>query len=234
MARESRQINLKSSKKTKVKRKKNCKSLDLNESSRNTKGLILRNIVKIFCNSLETEYNYFKAFKKELEKTGIIDLKLEIIKTQNKGGKSPFEAVKYAISNTKTNEKSWVVFDKDDFILQETIDLARENNISLAWSNPCFELWFLNHFNYRTTALTTRECLDNFKKKSLKEFSIDYKKNNENYYKLLRNKIEIGIRNSKRNHQEFKKIKEKIDNSNPCTTVYILCEELKSKIKLIK
>lgn len=63
---------------------------------------------------------------------------------------------------------------------------------------------------------------------------IEYKKNSEKYYGLLKSKIEIGIRNSKRNHQEFKKIEERVDNSNPCTTVYILCKELNDKIKLTK
>jgi hypothetical protein len=41
----------------------------------------------------------------------------------------------------------WSVFDIDDHPrIGEAKDMARDNNIRLAISNPCFELWLLLHF----------------------------------------------------------------------------------------
>jgi hypothetical protein len=41
----------------------------------------------------------------------------------------------------------WCVFDKDDHPrFGEALEMARDNNIRLAISNPCIELWLLLHF----------------------------------------------------------------------------------------
>ena len=42
--------------------------------------------------------------------------------------------------------KVWAVFDKDEHpLVKEALELARENKIEVAFSNPCFEIWPLLH-----------------------------------------------------------------------------------------
>lgn len=43
---------------------------------------------------------------------------------------------------------------KENF--KQAITEALENNVKVAFSNPCFELWIVLHFEYRDT-----ECLRN-------------------------------------------------------------------------
>ncbi|MEU9447574.1 RloB family protein [Streptomyces sp. NPDC048277] len=46
--------------------------------------------------------------------------------------------------------RAWCVLDVDDFAhLDEALRLARDEDIEIALSNPCFELWLLLHFGDR-------------------------------------------------------------------------------------
>lgn len=57
-------------------------------------------------------------------------------------------------------EKVCVVFDKDSFSKEQfntAIDMGINKGYIVAWSNECFELWFLEHFNYFCTDLPREE-----------------------------------------------------------------------------
>lgn len=170
MGRKSKNLKLKPENKESIKDNKLYEKINLEKSGRKSKELIIRNVIKIYFNSLETEYNYFKEIKDKLENFKIIDLKLEIEKAQSKGGKSPLELLEYSVLNKNEKEETWIVFDKDDFEIDSVITKANKCNIKPAFSNPCFELWFLNHFDYRETFLSTKECLKLTKEKFKKEF----------------------------------------------------------------
>jgi hypothetical protein len=43
-------------------------------------------------------------------------------------------------------DEVWCVIDVDEFDLSEAVRTARRSGISLAISNPCFEVWLLLHF----------------------------------------------------------------------------------------
>ncbi len=48
----------------------------------------------------------------------------------------------------------WCFFDHDEHpFIPEAINQAEDNEIHLAFSNPCFELWLLLHFQNQTAAL---------------------------------------------------------------------------------
>ncbi len=51
-------------------------------------------------------------------------------------------------------DEVWCVFDVDDFELTAAVPLAVGNDIRLAVSNPCFEVWLLLHFQACTAAMT--------------------------------------------------------------------------------
>jgi hypothetical protein len=55
-------------------------------------------------------------------------------------------------------DEVWCVFDVDEHpLLPEAKQQARDNDISLAISNPCFELWALLHFRDQTAAETRQK-----------------------------------------------------------------------------
>jgi len=95
-------------------------------------------------------------------------------------------------------EQIWVVFDKDDFPMQNfnrAFDLARAHPTILAcWSNECFELWYLLHFCYRDTGasrtdiwkLISRYLSDRYDKASVKVFE------------QLKPKLDDALRNAAR------------------------------------
>lgn len=62
-------------------------------------------------------------------------------------------------------EKKWIVIDRDEvrsissnssghpeenFV--SALDKAKKLNIEVAWSNPCFEIFIIEHYMYRDTA----------------------------------------------------------------------------------
>lgn len=48
----------------------------------------------------------------------------------------------------------WCVVDVDEFDLRPALRLATREKVSLAVSNPCFEVWLVLHFADHTKALT--------------------------------------------------------------------------------
>ncbi len=230
MGRESKNLKLKPENKESIRDNKLYEKINLEKSGRKSKELIIRNVIKIYFNSLETEYNYFKEIKDKLENFKIIDLKLEIEKAQSKGGKSPLELLEYSVLNKNEKEETWIVFDKDEFEIDNVLIKAKRYNINSAFSNPCFELWFLNHFDYRETFLSTKECLKLTKEKFKKELKKEYEKN-EKWFKILENKTEKAVRNSKRQHKEIEKNISSPNKQNPCTLIYILAEKLLKVLK---
>lgn len=54
----------------------------------------------------------------------------------------------------RPHNQIWCVFDRDEHPnFAQAIDLANRHGIKLAISNPCIELWFILHFENRTTYL---------------------------------------------------------------------------------
>lgn len=198
--------------------------------ARKSKNKPLKNRIKIFCNSLETEVNYFKSFKLEIEKAKISDLKIEVVPTQKEGGKDPLTAVKFANNNRGDADRVWVVFDKDHYKINEAIKLAEKNEIDVAWSNECFELWYILHFHNVVTFMDRTQCLNKIKNLFREKLKKEYEKNGINHYELLKKNINNAISFAKHQHQLVQLDKKTPDASNPCTTVYQLVEYLLERI----
>lgn len=109
--------------------------------ARRSKKLQIRNTFYILTNGKETEKNYFDLIKSN---KSIYDVK---IKYHNL---SSLQLVKYGLTIPNANQ-IWCVFDIDNTmeenILIPTINLAKKNNINIAFSNKAFEVWLLSHYN---------------------------------------------------------------------------------------
>jgi len=194
----------------------------------------------IICEGENTEPEYFKSFPVP---TNIVEIH---------GGKnSKNSLVDYAIG-LKNNKKYadreiWCVFDYDikpdeqatqinDF--NSSIKKAETNGLKVAWSNDCFELWFLLHDRYIDTCITRNEIYDILKKEwKLKSFDKEgksiafckklYEKHGGNQSKMQTFAIDYAkkLHNLHGKNQFFSK-------HCPCTTVYQLVEELNKYLKL--
>jgi hypothetical protein len=76
------------------------------------------------------------------------------IKVRNHG-RSPRQAIEYArkltAGNPRTFDEVWCVVDVDQFDIAEAAAAATRARVSLAVSNPCFELWLLLHHDSCTS-----------------------------------------------------------------------------------
>lgn len=77
--------------------------------------------------------------------------------------------------------------------LRAAMKLARQNNISVFLSNPCFEIWYLLHFRYSTKLYGSNEEVI----KELNSYISDYSKSKD-VYDLIENKIDQALLNTKR------------------------------------
>lgn len=77
--------------------------------------------------------------------------------------------------------------------LRAAMKLARQNNVSVFLSNPCFEIWYLLHFRYSTKLYGSNEEVI----KELDSYISDYSKSKD-VYDLIENKIDQALLNTKR------------------------------------
>lgn len=127
----------------------------------------------------------------------------------------------------------WVVFDKDsnsDSQFNSAIEQAHSKGFRTGWSNEAFELWFLLHFEYLTSAITREQYCEK-PTEHFERFGIGkYKKNIVNIFDLLMEYGDInlafkGSENLLIMHEEMGNTSSKA-KMKPATTVFELVREL--------
>ena len=104
--------------------------------------------------------------------------------------------------------------------IDRAFKLADKNNIKLLLSNPCFEIWFLQHFRYSTKYLSNEEVL-----KELTTYIPEYKKKSS-VYDFIEKDQDDAIKRAKqleKYHAELG-IKKNSIECNPSTAVYKVLE----------
>lgn len=204
------------------------------------KDLSIRNLFRIYCEGENTEPEYFRSFPVNTEtkveaiglgrsKTALVEKAIELLSSD--------EMLK-SQANYDEDRQLWVVFDYDragqareaqDF--NHAIWLANHNRIQVAYSNDSFELWFVQHYQFHTAAVTRTEYYEilselmncNYEKDGkTKDFS-------RSIYHILLSNQQTAVQNATRLFQD----KEDLTHSdqNPCTTVFKLVQELNKCIK---
>lgn len=195
----------------------------------NTKNL--RKKIYIFTEGEKTEPEYFQSIKSE-NKCRNIEIKI-IGK-----GFNTLSLIDYIINYKNSlndkflprQDKIWAVFDKDSFV--ENFDIAikkaQDNEIEVAYSNECFELWYLLHFDLHVCDIGR----DAYIKKLHKKLAIltknnvkKYKKNSPNMYNLIKHLEPTAIKNSK-HLLSIHKDEKSYFKKTPSTTVFLLVEYL--------
>lgn len=186
----------------------------------------------IVCEGEKTEPNYFNALFNNINSKSNKKINVKIIGV-GKNTKSVVESVdsffNYSdqlVSNTKIPYgKVFTVFDKDSFSdnhFNEAIRISEKRGFIPLWSNECFELWFILHYEFFQSNVSRNEYF----KKLTSLLGYDYEKNN-NHFDLLGklSKLEIAIRNSRKLYDKYDK-KESPSRKSPCTTIFKLFDEI--------
>lgn len=201
--------------------------------------------ILIACEDQTTEPEYFKEYKDSFE--AIWPKKTLFLKPIGTGRNS-LGVVQQAIEERSkletTVDQTWAVFDKDDLDksegnierFNEAFKLGKQNDVQIAYSNECFELWLLLHFEdiNKETAIPRTEIynrLENAIKKHEPEFL--YEHGNSNVVKLVSkygNK-EKALQRAEELFNYHKQEKHQAIESNPNTLVYNLVRELDGWLK---
>lgn len=187
--------------------------------------------VLIVCEGEKTERYYFEAFQTNREL-----IRVEVLGA----GMNTVSLVEYAIALKKKAEKEalyssvWCVFDRDLYPcnpsdkhnFNRAIQLARNNQIKVAYSNDAFELWYVLHYNYHQAAWRR----DRYEDELTEILGYKYEKNDQTMYAKLKYRQDTAIKFSKNllasygaNHNP--------ESDNPCTTVHRLVEFLNAYLE---
>lgn len=189
--------------------------------------------VYIFCEG-KTEENYFNGISKSIRRAGIVNVIVEEL-----GAKDLKYLAEKALKvrGLSSLDEVWVVFDYDnkngfDDVIQRLKSTRKKYRIEIAYSNLCFEKWFLLHFKYSTSGETAKsyykELTNYFSKLDPK--ITDYEKNGkaaENLYELIKDHQETAINRAKKLEKHCDSVGQtKPSERIPSTKVYKLVESL--------
>jgi len=195
----------------------------------------------IWSHTQKAEIEYFQDFKNYL-RTSLLVAKKEICWT-------PQELLGKVIQWKERNvfkedgDQVWCIFDVDDFYKKEQskkellklIENAKNNDVRIAYTNECFELWILLHFEKPTSPICRGKNIEKriqqiFKKNKLGEF-----KKNQKVFHILLPFQQQAIKNAQKLlSSDYEKINwEKVlsEEGNPSTSIHFLVEEIKLLIK---
>lgn len=226
---------------------KSFSSLKRNENSLETPKLFI-----VACEGEKTEPNYLNALFDYLKRDHkIAQGSFVIAGHQHSDPCGVLEDLLSAPEYSDLFDEKWIVIDRDEVMVTKkgsgghtkenfckATSTAKDLGVGVAWSNPCFELWFVLHFNYRNTACARKEMQDIalkllIEKGILKSSSSigDMKSTRDLFDSLLLYK-ETAIKNAKRLMQD--KENEKPEDCNPGTRFHMLVEHLEKTIKKLK
>lgn len=149
----------------------------------------------IFCEGKITETNYFNAIKKLINKNAI-NRNAVNIEVLHKNANCD-ELLRKA--NVEVNKRGiasghiWCIYDKDDFPndkFDKAGDLAKtfssnELKYHPIWSNQCFELWLLLHFEYYNSSNDRKNYFDKLNSIFNEKAGKIYDKTDKNIYDIV-------------------------------------------------
>ncbi|PQQ47017.1 RloB family protein [Bacillus thuringiensis] len=187
--------------------------------------------VLVVCEGEETEIKYFSALKKIYRGFGI-DIKptnTKFTDALNIVNNALLQMEKHDI-NLQEGDTVWCVVDVDKNTtnqLNAAKKIADDNGMSLILSNPCFEIWYLLHKKYTTSAYSNSDqVIVELEKNGFPKYA-----KNKDVYPELEKSETTAIQNAiklKRFHEaDGNNLYSK--KSNPSTAVYEVLEHLYNK-----
>ena len=169
----------------------------------------------IVCEGKETEPNYIK---------GLIEhLKIHPRRIKTIPAKHSTAVVEYAASEMKKSpgeyDEVFAVFDGDHQGLKKEESKAKDENIQIILSVPCFEVWILLHF--KNTDRPYLKCDNVIKDLPAKH---GYTKNDPKIFEKLKDLLPTAELNAK----SLAAQNEESGRSSPSTDIHLLVEKLRN------
>lgn len=117
--------------------------------------------------------------------------------------------------------------------LLEKITQWRKNNIKIAYTNECFELWILLHFMKPTSAISRGKNIEKKIQNEFKKHKLGKFKKNQKVFNILLQFQSIAVKNAidilpKYNDNNWE---EKLsERGNPSTSLHLLVDEINRHI----
>ncbi len=126
---------------------------------RRTETTAVRTTFRIYTEGTATEPEYIDSFKRLPEFAEAVSVDITI----GEAGATPMRLVEKACADKRRDDLDidfyWCVFDVEHPMPHPYLDrarnMARDNKVNLAISNPCFELWLILHHRSYTAHLST-------------------------------------------------------------------------------
>jgi hypothetical protein len=193
----------------------------------------------IICEGENTEPGYFCKFPVPTKtvlieggrntKNALVDYALELQKSGDYGGREIWCVFDFDV---KPDEAATQPQDFNSAILK-----AQQHGLKVAWSNDAFELWFVLHYQKLDAPLSRHQLYPILKEKWGLESFHDTAKTRafcEDHYDRHgdadTNSQKLAIRRARELHTQFGG-RQDFAAHCPCTTVYLLVEELNKYIK---
>ncbi len=178
----------------------------------------------VVCEGRLTEPLYFDALARHCRANIIVDLVLE------GGAGVPLSVVKKARQMMREardefsdRDQAWAVFDRDvhpGFI--QAINEAESAGISVAYSNPCFELWVVLHYREHDGP-TERNKIQ----RTLQRLMPSYDPNGSKRIDFTAIREAVLTAEQRAEKMEHRRSDEGMPRGNPCSTVYKLTREIR-------
>ncbi len=180
----------------------------------------------------ETEQNYIYGLRDSIPDEYRRRLIITVCKT--KTANLVTEAAQLAALQPQYGEP-WIIFDRDQVEnFDKIIDAADKAGIKTGWSNPCIEIWFGAYFGKMPSYNDSVSCCKGFSLTFEKQTNQKYQKSDKQIYSKLcsygSETDAVKLANDKL-HQCIRSGAKKPSDMTPCTTVYKLVNEIKTKIQ---
>jgi RloB-like protein len=170
----------------------------------------------IVCEGEKTEPYYFKGFR----------VPKVVIEIKGAAG-DPTRLVNSAKKLAEEDEydQTWCVFDRDEGAwtaqnFNNALQNAKTYGFQVAYSNECFELWYILHFQFLSTGLPRSDYED----KLSELLGQKYRKNDPTIYQQLLEKQQVAIKYAEKLLGTYDRPNPERDN--PSTTVHLLVQAL--------
>lgn len=177
-------------------------------------------VIYLILEGEQTEKKYFDHFRRRHCNVQVITMPSDFKAADDLTGKV-YRTLGDSPYYPDEGDVIWCVFDRDDntdAMLSKAEKTAAGEGYHIAFSNPCFELWYLLHFTDRVTAIEL--STDAVKLLDHKDRIPGYSKNIDYYEKLLpHRKVAIARAERLLQHLERKHIKLLSRASNPATNI---------------
>ena len=180
----------------------------------------------IVSEGIKTETAYFTSIKKKIHDRFQGNIIMDKIDIDIKGtGRGTMEVVNYALKsrNRHTYSQVWVLIDKDQFTdFDQAIKKAEDEDLSVAWSNQSFELWYLLHFQPVSSGIDNKKIIDRLSTHLQQKGIIrePYSKSKPLTYDNLKENVQLAIDRSEKLMLEHETLRNTIPSQmNPATTV---------------